>query len=526
MLHPATIRRWAALPTLTLSTLGLLACTSGVDPGVDDPLGWALEVVWEPCPLRSEGSEPGAECADIEVPLHWSEPEGEPIRLFVRRYPGTPGGGQVWGLAGGPGQAGSDFEPLMTQLEPLDPDRTYYMLDHRGVGRSSRLRCASSEGLTSPNGVGIGEGELEACLEDVRESWTDAQLAGFSTTNAAHDLGELIEHLRSGDEEVALWGGSYGTIWLERYLALYPDQPSSVAYSAIAIDVDLLTLDRSVDEVTRRWLDACDGDDSCGPRFRDTFGRSAREVVTEAFGGQDKALCDEIQALDLDIPTFKPFFGQIFNDIQGRSLYAPIVYRLARCAPEDVAAIAQMATAFTPPGGPTELPLTIRNWGFVLGENVAVSELTSDRPAGDVLQDYEDAIAVQGNTPRLAEAKAVWPAYEPPDFELSEYQGSMLLLHGEYDFLPRSAYERTVDHYLQANPSADFLLVPGAPHSLESPTSDGSQCAINLIISRLLDPDATLDDCAQRILEPRFAPDGPVSFAVFGTTDPWEGDPR
>lgn len=506
-------------PPFLVLLASLAACTVD-DPRLDAPL---LDVPWSQCSLISGSRDGRAQCAGIEVPLHWSDPEGERITLFLKRYEGAEGGGQVWALPGGPGQSGSDLEPLVDQLITMDPDRSYYMIDHRGVGRSTRLRCPSSEGETSPNGVGLGEGEIADCLDEVLVDWTVDQLAGFSTANAAHDVGQLIDHLRVGEEEVTLWGGSYGTHWLERYLSLYPEQPSAAVFSAVALDVDLLSVDRHVDEVTRRWLDACDADPSCGPRFVDTFGQDARTVVTGTFGGAGKELCPEIAALDLDIPTFKPFFGQIFGDIQGRSLYTPIVYRVARCEPRDVAAMARLAQAFTPPEGTAELPLTVRNWGFVLGENIAVSELTRQRSASEVQQDYDDAISVQGNSPRLAESKELWPAYEAEPFEGSDFAGPVLMLHGEYDFLPESAYRRIVDHYVARG--ADFIEMPGAPHSLESPTTDGGQCGISLIVSRLLDPTAPLDDCAQRVQSLRFEPPSSTSFTIFGTDDPWDGTP-
>ncbi|MFK7984999.1 MAG: alpha/beta fold hydrolase [Sandaracinaceae bacterium] len=519
-----------------LSFLLLVLAACDTDPPMADaavdasspdagPEQYVLDVQWETCPLFTEGIDERAECAEFEVPLHWSDREGERIVLFLKRYRGEPGGGQAWFLTGGPGQAASDLEPLVDQLIGRDPTRSYYLLDHRGVGRSTRLRCEGSEGIESPNSIGLGEGEIAACLEEVRAAWTDDQLAGFSTVNAAHDLGQLIGLLRVDDETVSLWGGSYGTLWLERYLGLYPEQPDAAVFSALALDVDLLSVDRYVDDVTRRWLDACDADAECGERFQATFSRRAREVVSEVFSGPDAALCPEIAALDLDVDILKPFFGQIFGDLQGRSFYAPMVYRIARCEPRDVAAMENIIMALSPPPGPPQIPLGVRQWGFVLSENIAVSELTSDLDAATIEADYANAIAVQGPTPRLIESRALWPRYDAPPFSTSDYQGAVLMLHGEYDFLPEAAYQRLVDHYLDTNPNADFVLIPGGPHSLESPTTDGQQCGLELILSRLYDPSAPVSDCTSRVEPLRFAPPPALSTALFGTDDPWDGVP-
>ncbi|MEM9190475.1 MAG: hypothetical protein AAGF12_14915 [Myxococcota bacterium] len=510
---------------------------SGADAGiVDAPVsdtssddgstpGFEFDITWSPCSLMTEGADERAECANIEVPLHWSEPQGDHISLFLKRVRGTPGGGQAWFLTGGPGQAASDLEPLVEQLIPLSPNHSFYLLDHRGVGRSTKLRCPSSEGTDSANSIGLGEGESAACLEEVRAEWTDAQLAGFSSTNAAHDVGKLIAHLREGDEVVGLMGGSYGTLWLERYLNLYPEQPSSVVFTAIAVAVDLLSVDRYVDDLTRRWLGACDAGDNCGVRFQNAFDRTALEVGIDTFSGAGKELCPELAALDLTVPVLKPFFGQLFDTLEGRSLFLPIVYRMARCEDRDVAAISNLSAALTPPEGAPDIPLTVRNWGFVLGENIAVSELTRDRTAEEVRTDYDNAIGVQGVTPRLSESRAIWPRFDAPPFTNSNYQGKLLLLHGEYDFLPTEVYEPTVDHYLRTNPNADFVLLPGAPHSMESPTTTGSQCGISLAVSRVLSPNAVVADCASDVLPLAFEPPAALSTALFGTDDPWDGSP-
>ncbi|MEO0326142.1 MAG: hypothetical protein AAF447_24550 [Myxococcota bacterium] len=500
-----------------------LASDQGAAP--DGGPAFSLAIAWSSCSLITEGTDARAECATVEVPLDWEAPEGETITLFVKRHRGTPGAGQTFFLTGGPGQTSADLEPLVEQLITFDAERSYTLLDHRGVGRSTRLRCPSSEGLESPNGPGLGEGEVDACVAELAETWSDAQLAAFSSSNAARDLGELIAFVREPGEEVTLWGGSYGTHWMERYLARYADQPSAVVFSAIALDVDLLSVDRYVDDLSRRWLDACDADAACGARFQRAFARSAREVVEEALGGADAALCAEMEALELSTDVLKPFFGQLFNDRQGRSLFLPLAYRLARCAPEDVRAMEQVIEALEPPPGPPALPFGIRNWGFVLSENIAVSELTRERARADVESDYAEAIAVQGPTPRLMRSKEIWPRYDAPPFASSDYAGPMLLLHGEYDFLPPEVYTRTVDHYLARNPRADFVRLPGAPHSLESPTEAGVNCGLSLVITRLLDPEAPVEDCASRVLPLAFAPDAPVSFAVFGTSDPWDGVP-
>ncbi|MEM6786390.1 MAG: alpha/beta fold hydrolase [Myxococcota bacterium] len=488
-------------------------------------LGFSLDVAWLPCSLFTGGSDNRAECADIEVPLDWSNPQGEVITLFLKRHRGETAGGQSWFLTGGPGQTGADLEPLVEQLVALAPSRTYYLLDHRGVGRSTRLRCPSAEGVASANSVGLGEGEIAACLADLRAQWSDEQLSHFSTVNAAHDVGQLIDYTRAGDEPISLWAGSYGTLWLERYLGFYPEQPESVVFAAVALDVDMLSVDRYVGDMALRWLAACEANERCGDRFLDAFGQPARQVAQVHLSGAGASLCPELSSLGLSPAVLKPFFGQLLEQIETRSLFAPLVYRLARCAPEDVLAWQALIQAVTPPAGPPEIPYGIRNWGFVLGENISVSELIEPRTAADVRADYDAAIAVQGPTPRLLESSELWPRYDAPPFGLSAYRGATLMLHGEFDFLPESVFRRAVDHYVDGPAQADFVRLPHATHSLESPTDGGGQCGLSLAVSRLLDAAAEVAPCAEQILSPTFAPPPTVSSAFLGTDDPWDGVP-
>src|SRR4051794_28087126 len=56
----------------------------------------------------------GSLCARFSAPLDYADPSRERIELFVRKFP-APGrsAGQVWLVAGGPGESGASFYPLL-----------------------------------------------------------------------------------------------------------------------------------------------------------------------------------------------------------------------------------------------------------------------------------------------------------------------------------------------------------------------------------------------------------------------------
>src|SRR5262249_40088018 len=63
------------------------------------------------------------ECALLDVPLDHANPSGETISFHIARHraKGT-ATRQLWMLAGGPGQAGSVFTPVLDDLAERMPD--------------------------------------------------------------------------------------------------------------------------------------------------------------------------------------------------------------------------------------------------------------------------------------------------------------------------------------------------------------------------------------------------------------------
>lgn len=123
-----TFHSWLSLAVAGIGLAGMNGCAEAqngtdTDPGGDtravvgtDGTGdtgsdtedtgvAAPELVWEPCPLLTDGAGEDAECAVVEVPRDWDDPTGETIELFVKRIPGSgQKKRQVWLLSGGPGR--------------------------------------------------------------------------------------------------------------------------------------------------------------------------------------------------------------------------------------------------------------------------------------------------------------------------------------------------------------------------------------------------------------------------------------
>src|SRR5262249_2285371 len=111
------------------------ACGEGVDPATpvapaapppaavqpDPPASKPARVSCTPCAMYTGTDGREAECAHVEVPLDWSDPEGKKAVFFVKRVLGTAKKRrQVWLLQGGPGGAGDGFEDIAWSITRRD----------------------------------------------------------------------------------------------------------------------------------------------------------------------------------------------------------------------------------------------------------------------------------------------------------------------------------------------------------------------------------------------------------------------
>ena len=230
-------RSWTVCPfLLVFSCSGTPSGTnpdSAVNPDVNNPDGGGTSrdsrapdgqrtLSFSSCTLLTDPSKPPvgngydgiatamAECASTKVPAVWSAPNGDLIDMFVKRYPAAkqPAKGQLWLLAGGPGEAGSCYEHTAFRVAKSIPLLDIYMPDHRGTGKSTLADRAG--GVTPTNAA--------ACAKKFQH------LDGLTTTDAARDVAALIDATRVPAQQVFVLGVSHGTYWAQRYLQVRPDR--------------------------------------------------------------------------------------------------------------------------------------------------------------------------------------------------------------------------------------------------------------------------------------------------------------
>ena len=485
-----------------------------------------VDLAWEPCPLLSDGTGPMAECARPDVPLRATDPTGKTIPYFVKRYskPGTTPVTQLWMLTGGPGASGIIYEKQAELLAEQKEGLEIYIPDHRGTGDSSRLGCPVQEADGSAQGVTISNGEWPKCVQAVQEQWGE-DLDAFNVTNAAFDLGVLVESARREEARVFVYGGSYGTFWGNRYLQLFPAQADGVILDAIAPPAATLARqDIDADEAAAELFQSCADDAACGPKL----GGDPRAFGVALYDKLDTGHCPQIQTLGPGRILLRRVFGQMMMSWNARRLIPATLARADRCNAEDIAAIGTLFQYyFLTPSPVTDLLL--REWSWVLTTHITFSEIWgTPEITPEQMAEWRDAAVVSRDvTERFTAPLKVMPRYPQDQY----YQGfstterPLLMLQGTWDPATRIGPAEALKQAYTA-PNHHWVEIPRGAHGalFSVPTVDGASCGNSIFLSFLDDPESPPDtSCLSNVAPFTFDGTPQLNQLLFGTEDAWGG---
>lgn len=367
----------------------------------------------------------GSECLITDVPLRHEAADAGTIELFVRRFL-TPDQskrrGEVWLIAGGPGEAGASLYPMISTYRRAFPGYDLIIPDHRGTGRSSRL-CPAQEAPQSADGVGLAGAEWGPCIGAL---YADAQRTkAFTITEAAQDLALLIRQQRRKGK-VLLYGVSYGTQLALRTLQAAPIPLDGLVLDGLvppetATQWDLSHRTTVVDAVGRALLD-----DTHTATYRGVLERSDSAAWRAQIPGKD----------------LKRFLGMLLNFPRLRDRIPAIIDGLARDdASLLTAAIADLQTSLAAmgQGGDNQpaLPLVML---IAASENNARPTLTRETVAAEA----KDALFVSPIPGLLVDAGL--PTY-PRDAWFGRSPTTLprtLVIHGTLD--PNTPYAGAQAH--------------------------------------------------------------------------------
>jgi len=202
-----------------------------------------------------------AECGLLSVPVDYSKPDGEVIRLAMIRFKAT--GQKIGSLVmnpGGPGESGVQAAvSVLTNLPDSVRERFDFVgFDPRGVGSSTPAVWCNSDAENdaqradpqvdySPEGVARIETKLKEFIQRCFDKSGEEFLANVGTVNVAKDLDAIRTAV--GDEKLTYLGYSYGTRIGAAYAEAYPDKVRAMILDG-AVDPNADPLEADIRQAT------------------------------------------------------------------------------------------------------------------------------------------------------------------------------------------------------------------------------------------------------------------------------------
>lgn len=448
--QPRSRRRGLVALVALLAALTVSSCTAA--PGPEESDAMENGIVWQECGDHLE-------CADVPVPLDWSQPDGEQITLAVIKYaaanaderigtifinPGGPGDTGV-GLVRGGGADIAAWGGGRFDIVSWDP---------RGTHGSSPVRCFPSddeladfwEGARIPSNDDEATGYV-ALMKDLAARCGEAMgpvLDNISTASTVRDL----EHLRElvGEEKMTFVGLSYGTVIGQTYANMFPDRVRAMLLDGV-VDVVAYTTDAEArttsnaaptDAVFDRFLALCDeaGPERCALAGH---GQTAAERVAGLF---DSARDAPIATADGEL-RYSDLLASSFAPLRAPDMWAQYAESLNAAVQGDISALVEGAAAWRLPS----------SWAEITKSN-AISCL--DAPASISIDEWPTVMADIGGSSEMSGAIQGWWLWSPcaadwPGSSDAAYRGPwdavtevpILLINSRYD--PNTGYANAVE---------------------------------------------------------------------------------
>ena len=228
---PLMTGKTAALGLAIAATASVLATVSSADAAGGKTA--APPLAWGGC--DGDGHDARQECATLDVPLDYRDPDGKRITLAVSRIRGErPDArrGTLLLVPGGPGEPGLNRPSTVGERLPQSVRDAYDLVsfDPRGMGRSTPASCdlaAGDRSLPKTRPWPAADGGITENVTTARRiADTCARNGGdllptLSTVNEARDIDSIRRAL--GERKLSAWGRSYGTYVSSVYAQLYPE---------------------------------------------------------------------------------------------------------------------------------------------------------------------------------------------------------------------------------------------------------------------------------------------------------------
>ncbi|TMW54982.1 hypothetical protein Poli38472_014753 [Pythium oligandrum] len=263
-------------------------------------------------------------------------------------------------LQGGPGASSVNLENSMTELYMrLNGTTSVYTMDHRGTGRSALLKCEAAEAFSagSPGGAEVDMREVANCVKDVLYQ-IEGQTAAFSVTSAAKDIEFLVNGLNQ-DEDVFVYGASYGTYLTERLMHLAPSIVKGYILDGVLAEEkgNFAHFGSIREEPAQYFGQLCDQDKVCRSKYGsdvpvdqamyDAWFETYETLDAAAIG--DNACADLLTTREDIMPSWVlgTYFSTLFSigDVSKRAGIPAVLQMVRRCNDADVVTLRALTAA-------------------------------------------------------------------------------------------------------------------------------------------------------------------------------------
>jgi pimeloyl-ACP methyl ester carboxylesterase len=217
----------------------------------------------------------GADCAELDVPVDYDDPDGGSLTLSISRVPAS--GERIGALfvnPGGPGGTATDFAADIAYSLSGEVTEAFDIVgvDPRGLGASD-IDCGGDMAELFGVDYSIDSPEDTDELLTVSQDYVDGCEAGagdllphLGTEDVARDIDAVRAAM--GDEQLNYLGFSYGTAIGQQLAQLFPDRVRAMILDGV-LDLGPTGIETAVGQAAgfevalQAWADDCNADPSC-----------------------------------------------------------------------------------------------------------------------------------------------------------------------------------------------------------------------------------------------------------------------
>ncbi|GLX79255.1 transporter [Thalassotalea insulae] len=433
-----------------------------------------------------EGIKQQVQCGTLQVPENYQQPDGVKITINFAVLPAIDNSQDkepLMFLAGGPGQAAVSLAGgLYRAFNEVRKTRDLILVDQRGTGKSHPLQCENAITMDAYQTLpeDFSEQEVKQCLAEL-----SGDLTQYNSENAIRDFDAVRQAL--GHQQIAIYGGSYGTRAGLVYMRMFPQSLASVVLDSVGpIEVPIGLFGKSAARSFQMLLTHCQQEPSCqqaypnlAEEFTQVVAQLERDPLKLTIAHPRLGTNTEF---NIDKNKFlSTIFSQLYS-LEGRSL-VPLVIHQASLG--NYAPFAGLTAA-----GETNMEMFVG-----LTFNIVCNEDMPKVSAAMLAADADNSF--NGGLSHLAWKTAcpIWPQYRPDDAFYQSVTANIptLIISGDLDPVTPPSNGDYADKSL---PNSKHIIIKNGSH-----TPGVMPCAIT-IINEFLDkqtPGGLDESCLEEI---------------------------